>query len=180
MQPPETTTGSRQIFQGHVVTLRVDTIALPGGRTGTREVVEHSPSVTVLPVDDQGNVLLERQYRRPVGEWILEVPAGGMNEGETPEEAARRELLEETGYAASKLERLASFYMSPGFCTELMHAFLATGLTAGKATPEEDEFIQVEAVPLSRALEMVSSGEIRDAKTIAVLLLAEKRLNKAT
>lgn len=177
MQPPEIAIGSQRIFQGRVVTLRVDTVALPDGRTSTREVVEHSQSVTILPVDDQGNVLLERQYRRAVDQWMVEAPAGGMNPGEDPEQAARRELLEETGFSARKLEHLASFYVSPGFCTELMHVYLATGLTAGRATPEEDEHIQVQALPLAQALQMVQRGEILDGKTIVALLLAEKRLN---
>ncbi len=179
MQPPERTLSSRQIFQGRVVTMRVDTVALPDGRTSTREVVEHSASVTILPVDAQGNVLLERQYRRSVDQWMVEAPAGGMNPGEDPEQAARRELKEETGYDAGKLEHLASFYVSPGYCTELMHVFLATGLIAGEAALEDDEYIQVETVPLKRALEMVQRGEIQDGKTITALLLTEKRLNNS-
>jgi ADP-ribose pyrophosphatase len=164
MEPPERTIESQRVFQGRVVTLRVDTVALPNGRTARREVVEHSQSVTILLVDGQGNVLLE-------------APAGGMNEGEDPEAAARRELREETGYTARKMEHLASFYVSPGFCTELMRTYLATGLMAGRADPEEDEHIQVISVPLRRAIQMISTGEIADGKTIAALLLAEKRLN---
>ncbi|MBI4203205.1 MAG: NUDIX hydrolase [Chloroflexi bacterium] len=177
MQPPEKTIATTSVFQGRVVTLRVDTVALPNSRTATREVVEHGPSVTVLPVDDQGNVLLERQYRRSVGRWLLEAPAGSMDAGETPEQAVHRELKEETGYTAAKLEHLATFWVSPGYCTELMHVYLATGLTAGEATPEEDEYIKVEAVPFVRAMGMIPSGEIEDCKTVAALLLAEKRLN---
>lgn len=179
MNPPERTISSQRIFQGRVVTLRVDTVALPDGRTSTREVVEHSQSVTILPVDDRGNVLLERQYRRAVDAWMVEAPAGGMNPGEDPEQAARRELKEETGYDARKLEHLVSFYVSPGFCTELMHVFLATGLVAGQTALEDDEYIQVETVPLAQALEMVQRGEIQDGKTVTALLLAEKRLNNA-
>ncbi|MBI4197619.1 MAG: NUDIX hydrolase [Chloroflexi bacterium] len=177
MEPPERTVESKSIFQGRVVSLRVDTVVLPNGHTSKREVVEAGPSVTILPVDGQGNVLLERQYRRPPNEWLLEAPAGGMNEGEDPEAAARRELLEETGYTARKMEHLASFYVSPGFCTELMHTYLATGLVAGRADPEEDEHIGVTFVPLRQAIKMISTGEIVDGKTIAALLLAEKRLN---
>ncbi|MBI2171199.1 MAG: NUDIX hydrolase [Chloroflexi bacterium] len=177
MQPPEKTVETKRIFQGRVVGLRVDTVSLPDGGTARREVVEHSQSVTILPVDGQGNVLLERQYRKPVEAWLLEAPAGGMNEGEDPEAAARRELREETGYTARKMEHLASFYVSPGFCTELMHTYLATGLVAGRADPEEDEHIDVTFVPLCQAIKMISTGEIVDGKTIAALLLAEKRLN---
>lgn len=177
MQPPEITINSQRIFQGRVVALRVDTVEMPDGRTATREVVEHSQSVTILSVDDRGNVLLERQYRRSVDRWMLEAPAGGMNPGEAPEQAARRELKEETGYEARKLEHLASFYVSPGFCTELMHVYLATGLVTGEATPEEDEYIKVEAMPLAKAIGMIASGEVQDGKTVAALLLAEKHLN---
>ncbi|MBI4339002.1 MAG: NUDIX hydrolase [Chloroflexi bacterium] len=177
MNPPERTIKSDRLYQGRVVALRVDTVALSDSRTSRREIVEHRGSVAILPVDAEGNVLLVRQYRKAIERWTLEAPAGGLDEGEDPVAAAHRELREETGCLAGRLERLASFYTSPGFCTELMHAYLATNLTLGDASPEEDEQIQVERVPLAEAIGMAQGGEIQDGKTIAALLLAEKSLN---
>ncbi len=155
--------------------LRVDTVSLPQGRLGTREIVEHVPCVCVVPLDDDGNVVMVRQYRKPVEETLLEVPAGGMDPGESPEDAARRELREETGYAAGELSHLSSFWTTPGFCTELMHAYVARGLRPGALSPDEDENIEVVRVPLSGAVDLIRRGEIRDAKSIASLLLVLDR-----
>ena len=167
----EPTLSSRQAFQGRLVNLRVDTVSLPGGRTSTREIVEHAPCVCVAPVD-AGDVLLVRQYRKAVEEALLEVPAGGMEEGERPEDAVVRELQEETGHTADTLQHLQSFYMSPGYCTEEMHAFLATDLRPAVLAPDFDEDIQVVRVPVSQVRDLLKSGRIRDAKSIACLLLA--------
>ena len=172
----EPTKESRHIFQGKVVSLRVDTVQLSNGGLSTREVVEHSDAVAVVPVDSHGNVILVRQYRKAVEETLLEVPAGGINAGETPEAAARRELLEETGFTAKDYESLGGFYTTPGFCTELMHSFLATGLTPGEAQPEFDESIEVVSVPLREIHTMLREGEFQDAKSIASLLLVLDRL----
>ena len=120
-------------------------------------------------------MVLVRQYRKAVEGTLLEVPAGSVDMGEGPEDCARRELLEETGYTAGRVELLASFYTTPGFCTERMHAFLATDLTPGEAQPEFDEDIQVITVPLNEAMGMIQSGEIKDAKSIASLLLVLER-----
>ena len=175
MTNPESTITSQRIYQGRVVGLRVDTVQLPQGRVSKREIVEHGGSVAIVPLDAQMNVLMVRQYRKAAEEALLEVPAGGLDEGEAPEECARREMVEETGYRASLMEHLATFFTTPGFCDEEMHAFLATGLTAGQPRPEPDESIEVVRVPLASVPEMIQRGEIRDAKSIASLLLTLER-----
>jgi ADP-ribose pyrophosphatase len=163
---------SRVAYRGKIVSLRVDTVKLPQGALGTREIVEHSQCVCVVALDDGDNVVLVRQYRKPAEEYLLEIPAGGMEAGESPQEAASRELREETGYAADGLEHLSSFWTTPGFCTELMHSYLARGLRPGSLEQDEDESIQVVKVPLSGTPDMIRRGEIRDAKSIAALLMA--------
>ena len=173
---PEPTTESRHIFHGEVINLRVDTVWLRHGGLSTREIVEHGDAVTVVPVDSHGNVILFRQYRKAAEETLLEVPAGGIHVGETPEAAARRELLEETGFTAKVLKPLGGFYTTPGFCTERMHAFLATELTLGEAQPEFDESIEVVPVPVHDVRTMLCEGELQDAKSIASLLMVLDRL----
>ncbi len=175
MTSPEPTIESQRVYQGKVVGLRVDTVQLSQGRVSKREIVEHGGSVAIVPLDDQMNVLMVRQYRKAVEEALLEVPAGGLEEGEAPEEGARRERVEESGNRASRMEHLATFFTTPGFCNEEMHAFLATGLMAGQPHPEPDESIEVVPVPLASVPEMIQRGEIRDAKSIASLLLTLER-----
>ena len=169
----EPTVESHLAYQGRVVTLRVDKVRLPNGSLGTREVVEHSECVCIVPVDADGNVVLVRQYRKPAQTSLLEIPAGNIEDGEAPEEAAQRELQEETGCTAGNLRHLASFWTTPGFCTELMHAYLATDLRRSTARePDEDEDIEVVTTPLERIPQMIRSAEIKDAKSIASLLIA--------
>lgn len=180
MMDLEPTIQSKRIYEGKVVGLRVDTVRLPDGQETTREVVEHGESVAIVPVDAEGNVILVRQYRKAVGRILLEVPAGSVEEGEDPEACARRELLEETGYTASHIEPIASFYTTPGFCTERMHAYLATGLMPGEAQPEFDEQIEVVPVPLQKVGELIHGREIQDGKTLTSLLLALDRLSVST
>ena len=163
------------VFEGRVVGVRVDTASLPDGRTARREVVEHQPSVVVVPIDSNGDMVMVRQFRYPVGETLLEAPAGNMEDGELPEECAQRELQEEIGYRAESLERLGSFWMSPGYCTELMHAFVARGLSPSTLDPDDDENIEVVRKPLSEARALIERGEVRDAKTIAALLMMNAR-----
>ena len=168
----EPTIESRQFFSGRILNLRVDTVRLPGGRTSTREIVEHRGAVCLVAVDDEDNVLLVRQYRKAVEATLLEVPAGTLEPGEEPMECARRELQEETGFDAEHLETLATFYTTPGFSNELMYAYLARDLRPSPLRSDEDERIEVVPVPLRQIPEMIRSGEIQDAKSIASLLLA--------
>ncbi|MSQ06336.1 MAG: NUDIX hydrolase [Dehalococcoidia bacterium] len=172
----EPTLESRVIYQGRIMTVRVDKVRLPNGRVTTREIAEHDDSVCVVPVDSQGNVVLVRQYRKPVERVLLEAPAGGINPGEAPEATVLRELQEETGFKATTVRHLSSFWLAPGWCTERMHAYLATGLAPSRLEADDDENITVELVPLSRIPELIASGEIQDAKSIAALLLAMRAL----
>ena len=172
----EPTIATRSVFSGRIIDVRVDTIRLPNGRETTREIVEHEPSICVVPVDDDGNVLLVRQYRKPTESFLLEVPAGGIEEGEEPEEATRRELQEEIGHTAAELTRLTAFYLAPGWASEYMYAFLATGLTPAVLDSDEDEFIDVVPVPWSEIPDRISDGSIQDAKSVASLLLAMRVL----
>lgn len=172
----ETTVESKVVFQGKILNLRVDTVRLPSGRIATREIAEHSNSICVVPIDDDGNVVMVRQYRKPVEAALLEVPAGGVEEGEVSEETVQRELQEEVGYRAGKLQHLSSFWLAPGWCTEYMHAYLATDLTSAALDSDDDENILVERVPLEQTLELIASGEIQDVKSIAALLLAVRLL----
>jgi ADP-ribose pyrophosphatase len=168
----EPTVESKVLYRGRILNLRVDTVRLPNGRLTTREIVEHSHAVCIVPVDDRGNVLLVRQYRKPAEAALLEVPAGGVEAGEASQEAVLRELQEEVGLTAGTLRHLASFWVAPGWCTEYMHAYLATDLRPASLAADEDENIAVVTVPLARVMELIQSGEIQDAKSIAALLLA--------
>jgi len=166
----ELTLASEEIYRGRVVSLRVDEVRLPGGLTRKREIVELGGAVTIVAVDEHRRVLMVRQFRKPIEQVVLELPAGGLEPGELPELCANRELLEETGFMAAHVERLLGFWSAPGFCTEYMHVFVATGLRAGAATPEEDETIEVVAVSLADVPAMIARGEIADAKSIVGLL----------
>lgn len=169
---------TRRLYDGRVVSLRVDDVALPGGRTAHREIVEHRGAVAVVPVAG-GDVLLVRQYRLAAGGSLLEIPAGTLEPDEQPEQALHRELAEEIGMRATHLTRLAAFYPSPGFLTEVVHLYLATGLRRHRGQAEEDENLEVVRVPLPQARTMVERGEIRDAKSIIGLLMAASRLRRA-
>jgi ADP-ribose pyrophosphatase len=166
---------SQKVFAGRVFNVTVDTVR-EGELTYQREVVHHHGSAVILPVFDDGTVELVRQYRHPAVRYLLEAPAGTLAEGERPEDGAARELQEELGLVAGRLEKLSEFFVSPGFCEEKMWVFLATELTEGKQNPDEDEVLDVVRLPLAEALEMISSNEIQDAKTIIALMLAAPRV----
>ncbi len=168
----EPTVESQVIYQGRILNLKVDTVRLASGRLTTREIAEHSDSVCIVPVDEQGNVLLVRQYRKPAEDFLLEIPAGGVEPGEDPQETALRELQEEISYSAGNVQHLASFWVSPGWCTEYMHAYLATDLRPATLDADDDEAITVERFQLSDIPELIQNGEIQDGKSIASLLLA--------
>jgi ADP-ribose pyrophosphatase len=164
---------SRTVYRGPVFTVTTDQVEEPGGIRVRRDLIHHSGSVVVLAVDDSGTtprVLLERQYRHAANSFLWELPAGRIDPGEHELKAAKRELLEETGYTATNWKRILKFYASPGFIAETMAVFLATGLRAGKAQPEADEFISKRMVPLPTAVNMVLRGTIKDAKTISSVL----------
>ena len=165
----ERVTASERVYDGRIMNVRLDTVELADGRNAQREVVEHAEVVAIVPVDAAGNVVLVRQYRLPAQDVLLEVPAGGVDEGESVDEAAQRELREETGYRAATLERLGGFYVSPGYVTEFIHVFLATDLS-------EDEEIEVVRMPLKKAVRLIETGGIKDGKSIIGLLLAAKTL----
>ena len=169
---PEPTVNSRIVFEGKILNLRVDTVQMPDGRLATREIAEHSQSVCAVPIDDQGNVLMVRQFRKPCEAELLEVPAGGMEDNEDSAAAVLRELQEEIGFTAGCLRLLSSFWLAPGWCTEYMHAYLATDLIPASRNPDDDENISVVRVPLDQVLSLIESGEIQDVKSIASLLLA--------
>lgn len=172
---------SRRVFEGRVVNLRVDTVELEDGRRATREVVEHAPVVAIVPFISEDEVLLVRQFRLPVEAALLEVPAGGVDAGEGVEEAAQRELGEECGRRAGRLEWLGAFYVSPGFCDELVHVFLARDLSESEGQrPDDDERLEVVRLPLSEALRLVREGEIRDAKSVIGLTWAWAKLRGET
>jgi len=166
---------STKVFSGRVFEVTVDTVR-EGDKTYVREVVHHRGSAVILPAFDDGTIALVRQYRHPTVKYLLELPAGGLDDGERPEEAAARELEEELGLVAGKLEKLCEFFVSPGFCAEKMWLYLATDLTETAPRPEDDEVIEVVRLPIRRALQMITDGEIEDAKTIIGLMLAAPRI----
>ena len=173
--PPEWIVDSRSIYRGRIVQFRVDTVVLPDGSTAIREIASTPGAVVIVPLTDDRRVRLVRQYRSAIGKFLLELPAGTLEPDESPEEAAPRELAEETGDRAAHWERLAGFHTVPGICNEYLHLFLATGLTPGQTDREADEFMEVVTLPLNEALAMVKTGEVHDAKTIIGLLMVAGR-----
>ncbi|HLM55719.1 MAG TPA: NUDIX hydrolase [Pyrinomonadaceae bacterium] len=171
--------GSEQVFKGRIFEVAVDTVR-EGEHVYTREVVRHNGGAAAVAYFDDGSVALVRQYRHPTVRYVLELPAGKLEGGERPEECAARELEEELGVRAARLEQLSEFFTTPGFCAEKLWVFLATGLEETAVNYEEDEIIEIVRLPLTRALEMISTREIEDAKTIIGLLLAAQRLGFAT
>jgi ADP-ribose pyrophosphatase len=169
------TVSSQKVFDGRVFNVTVDTVR-EGELTYQREVVHHPGSAVIVPIFDDGTVALVRQYRHPAVRYLLEVPAGTLSHGERPDEGAARELQEELGLIAERMEKLSEFFVSPGFCEEKMWVFLATELVQGQQQLEDDEILEVVRLPIADALEMITSGEIQDAKTIIGLILAAPRV----
>ena len=161
-----------RIFEGKIIKVRRDEVLLPSGNTGTREVVEHQGAVAVVPVTKDGGVIMVRQFRYPVGQVLLEIPAGKLDPGERPEACALRELAEETGFVANNLRKLASIFTTPGFSNEVIHLFLAEDLIESDKKPDEDEFINTETFTPNQIRAMIANGEICDAKSLAALYLA--------
>ncbi len=175
MEHFENTVTSRRIHEGRIINLREDTVMTPSGRTALREIVEHKGAVAIVPVLDDGRVVMVRQFRKPAEDALLEIPAGGLEAGEDPADCARRELREECGLNAGRMEPLFSMYLAPGYSTELLHVFLAEELTPTETHLDEDENVEVETLDLPLLLQMIDDGGIRDAKTIAGLLALYRR-----
>ena len=168
---PEKKLATQQIYQGRAVNIRVDTVEKADGRKTTREVVEHSDCIAVVALDEQGNVILVRQFRHAVDRFLLEIPAGGIDPGEEPIDSVRRELQEEIGYFPRKIEKLGGFYTTPGYGTEYLHCFVATDLVPGRLVAEDTEDIDLVRVSPDEIPRLIASGEICDAKSIAALLM---------
>src|SRR5690349_11106868 len=169
--------GSRRVYTGRVLNLDVDQVRFPNDSTGELEIIRHPGASAVLPFlsDPSGSdpqILLIKQYRYAAEDFLYEVPAGRLDPNEEPLACARRELLEETGCTAERIEPLYTFFTTPGFIDERIHGFMATGLTRGESSREADEFMTLETMTLSRALELIRTGEIRDGKTAVLILYA--------
>lgn len=167
---------SQKIFAGKIFDVELDRLRDVNGQEIVREVVRHPGGAGVLPLFDDGRVALVRQYRHPARKELLEIPAGRIEEGETPEQCVRREIEEEIGARAGILQRLSVFYSTPGFCEEKLYVYLATQLTPVERRPDHDELIDVIYLPLAEAIEKVHRGELADAKTIIALLLAARMI----
>jgi ADP-ribose pyrophosphatase len=164
------------IHKGKAVDFYCDEVVLPNQKHSTREYLGHPGAAAVLPFVDAENILLVKQYRYPVDQITLELPAGKMEKGEDPLEAVKRELKEETGYSAQKFVKLLAFYPSTAFSNELLHVWKAYDLTKGEQNPDEDEFVANEIMPFEKALEFIKSGKIIDSKTIIALLYCKAAL----
>jgi ADP-ribose pyrophosphatase len=169
--------GSRRIYTGKVLSLDIDRVRFPDGSVGELEIFRHPGASAVVPflsepTGDDPQLLLIKQYRYAAGGFIYEIPAGRLDAGEDPADCARRELQEETGCTAERVEPLTTIVTTPGFCDERIHLFMAVGLTMGETRHEHDEFLTIERVTLSQALQMIERGEIRDSKTVCGLLFA--------
>ena len=168
---------SRRVYTGRIISLDIDTVRFPNGSTGDLEIIRHPGASAVVPflgnpAGEDPQILLLKQYRYAAGDFLYEIPAGRLDSGEEPVDCARRELVEETGCEAERMEHLCTFYTTPGFTDEKIHAFMAVGLTRGESRHETDEFITVETMTLSHALGLIEKGAIKDAKTALSILCA--------
>ena len=173
----EKTLSSETIFDGKVIRIRREIVGLPNGVESFREIVDHSGGVCILALDENNNALLVSQFRSPYKEIVREIPAGKLEKGEDPWEAAIRELREETGAIPGKFSSLGELYPTPGYCGEIIRMYLAQDLTFGDTDPDEDEFLNLERIPFNTLVEQILSGEIKDSKTIAAVLKAKLLLN---
>ncbi|WP_027406239.1 NUDIX domain-containing protein [Anaerovibrio sp. RM50] len=170
---------SEDIFDGNLLHVKKDKVKLPNGGTAYREWIKHPGAAAVIPYTEDGQVILVRQYRYPIDEVTLEVPAGKLDlEGEDPLECAKRELSEETGYTAKEYKFLTKLATCVGFCNEVIYTYAARGLEPGKQHTDEDEFINVVKLPLSEAVAMVEDGRINDAKSVTAILMLDRIINK--
>jgi ADP-ribose pyrophosphatase len=163
-------------YNGKAFTIRRDTVRMPNGHDARLDIVEHPGSVVIIPIDEEKNMLFVRQYRHAARMDMLELPAGTLDKGEEPDDCALREVREETGMAAGKMEHLGSFFLAPGYSTEYMHVYLATGLHLDPLEADADEFIEVERIPIDTVYDLARRGEIPDAKTLAALIFVEQKI----
>jgi ADP-ribose pyrophosphatase len=167
---------SQRAYTGRAFSVNQDKLQTPDGREVLFDIIYHIGSVILIPIDSQGMVYFVRQYRHAAGLDMLELPAGTLEPDEAPAQAAARELREETGMAAETLKEIGSFYLAPGYSTEKMHVFLATGLHPSPLPPDEDEFLSLEKIPYPQALAQAKQSQMEDAKTLAALLLATEHI----
>lgn len=176
MKYEEKTMKTEKIYEGKILNLRIDTVELPDKKYSKREIVEHPGAVAIIALTEENEIVLVKQYRKAIERELLEVPAGKLEIGEEPKETAIRELKEETGYTAKKIEYLLEFYTSPGFTNEKVYLFLADELIEGEAQPEKDEYIEVIKLKLDGLIELINKGEIIDSKTIVGAYIAKNYL----
>ncbi len=167
---------STTVYQGKVFDVSQDLIQFPDGEQHQIDLIQHLPAVTMLPVDDQGQIWFVRQYRHPAGKYLLELPAGVMDANERPEVSALRELREETGMGAKNLEHIGSFYLAPGYSTELMHVFWASDLYPSPLPGDPDERIEIVKIPIAHLAKLIENRDIQDAKSLSAILLAQSHL----
>lgn len=167
----EKTFKSKLIYKGKILSLRLDDVILPNGKTTTREIVEHPGAVAILPLIDKDKFLLVKQFRTPIRKTLLEIPAGKIEKGENIRQCAKRELMEETGYKTDNLKKIASVYLAPGYSSEIIHVFLAKNLKETKSNPDDDEFIQNVILKKKDTLDKIKNGKINDSKTIIAIML---------
>ena len=172
----EKTVDSKTVFEGHVFDVEIKKIITPEGRESTREIVKHHGGACILPVDDEGNCYLVKQFRSPFEKVMLEAPAGKIEEGEEPLACASREITEETGFVAKNIECVGAVTATPGYCSEVITLFIGTGLETGDANPDLNEYISTVKMPLKEAVRMADDQEIEDAKTLVLIYKAVRRL----
>ncbi len=172
----ETTLHTQRLYDGRIIKLDLRDIRLPDGKEAKREIIVHPGAVAIVAFDSDQNVLLVRQFRSAAQKTLVEIPAGTLNPGEDPQACAERELQEETGYRPGKLEALGGIYSAPGYTSEFIHLFYAANLSESWLAHDDDEFIEVDHVPLTQALAMIESGEIADGKSVAGLMRVARRL----
>lgn len=176
MDYAEKTVSVEDIYQGRVIKVKSQVVEMPNGKKAERDLVMHPGASVVVPLTENGELYMVRQYRKPIEKMSLEVPAGKLDEGEDPLDCAYRELGEETGLKAEKMEFLMEVHSTPGFCNEKLNLYLATGLKEGEAHSDEDEFLSCERIPVRQLVDMIISGEVTDAKTIIGILVADRIL----
>jgi ADP-ribose pyrophosphatase len=174
----EKTIGTEPIYKGSIIDVERLTIELPNGKHATRDIVRNPGASVVVPINSDGRIILVEQFRKPNEKVFIELPAGKLDKGEAPELCAARELREETGYTAQTLKKIMTLHPAPAFADEVLHVYLATGLTQGDSQPDEDEFISAKAYELDEVLAMIEQGIITDAKTVSGILMAARLLNK--